>query len=360
MEYNPLNERLKKQYEDTLLHENYRDVRTADAVWKALNLFEKFTCKNDFISFNAEQAKAFKRWLIKQENSAGELLSISTTHSTLKNLRDFFGWLAIHPQYMRKIDRRAVAYLRFSNNQERAGRATRERPVPAIEEIRTTLQAMPYETTLQKRDRAIIAFMALTGVRDAALISLKMKDIDRTKREVWQDAKHVKTKNAKSLSTFFMAFDPLWEEIVIDWLDYAASVLCLQPNDPIFPKTQLDNNPETLLFVPSLSREHWANATPIREILKKAFSAANVPYYHPHSFRKMLVVWAVEHCTQMEFKAISQNISHEHAMTTYNAYGKLTDHKRQQVIRAIGTGNNDLSHVPKDVLLLELGKRMDQ
>src|SRR6185369_2378257 len=98
-EYNYLNERLKKQYEDGLLHEDYREQRTADAVWKAINLYENYAGRKDFTTFDMEQAKGFKRWLIKQENAKGELLSLSTVRSTLKILRDFFSWLALHPQY---------------------------------------------------------------------------------------------------------------------------------------------------------------------------------------------------------------------------------------------------------------------
>lgn len=360
-EYNALNERFKKQYEDTLLHENYREQRTADAVWKSINLFEKFTGKKDFTTFDAEQAKGFKRWLVKQENGKGELLSLSTVRSTLKHLRDFFGWLAIHPQYIRKIDGRAAAYLRLSNNAERAGRATRERPVPTVEEVHATLEAMPYDTDIEKRNRAVFAFMALTGVRDAALISLKMKDVDRAKMEVWQDPKHVKTKNRKAISTFFMPFDPLWQEIVMDWLEYAEKELGFKPDDPLFPKTEIKSNPETLKFeVTGLSREHWANATAVRQIFRAAFEAAKLPYYNPHSFRKMLAIWALEHCSQLEFKAISQNIGHEHAITTYNHYGVLSDHKRQSVIRAIGTGNTELSHVPADKLVAEVQRRVQR
>lgn len=167
---------------DTLLHESYREQRTADAVWKAINLYEHYTDRKDFTSFGMEQAKAFKRWLVKQENAKGELLSLSTVRSALKILRDFFGWLAIHPQYIRKIDGRAAGYLRLSNNAERAGRATRELPVPSIEEVHKVLETMPHGTEIEKRDRAVIAFMALTCVRDAALISLKMKDVDRVKK----------------------------------------------------------------------------------------------------------------------------------------------------------------------------------
>ena len=359
MKYNALNEKLKKQYEDSLLHENYRDKRTVEAVWKAINLYEKYTGKKDFTSFDAEQAKGFKRWLIKQENANGELLSLSTVRSTLKQLRDFFGWLAIHPKYLRKIDARAASYLRLSNNDDRAGRATRELPVPSLEEVRKVLLAMPHHTHIEKRDRAIIAFLALTGVRDAALVSLKVKDIDRIRGEVWQDPKHVKTKNRKAISTFFMPFDPLWLEITKDWLRFIDEELSLQPNDPLFPKTEIKCNPQTLQFeVVGLAREHWANATPIRELFKTAFARVNLPYYNPHSFRKMLAVWALEHCSQMEFKAISQNIGHDHALTTYNAYGNLNDHKRRSVIQSIGTKTTELGHIPVDMLMTEMARRM--
>ena len=74
----------------------------------------------------------------------------------------------------------------------------------------------------------------------------------------------------------------------------------------------------------------------------------------------MLIIWAMDNCTQMEFKAISQNIGHEHAITSYNHYGKLPDHKRQSVIRAIGTGNTEISHVPHDVLMAEMQRRMQR
>ena len=360
-EYNPLNERLKKQYEDGLLHENYREQRTADAVWKAINLFEQYTGKNDFISFDTEQAKGFKRWLIKQENGKRELLSLSTVRSTLKILRDFFGWLAIHPQYIRKVDGHAAGYFRLSNNAERAGRATKELPVPSIEEVHKVLEAMPYHTDIEKRDRAVIAFAALTGVRDASLISLKMKDVDRVKKEVWQDPKHVKTKNRKAISTFFMPFDSLWQDIFMGWFDYAEHELGFKPDDPLFPKLEVKSNPATLQFeVAGLSREHWANAAAVIQIFHKGFTCAGLPYYNPHSFRKMLIIWAMENCTQIEFKAISQNIGHEHAITTYNSYGKLNDHKRRSVISGIGAGKTELSHVPNEIMMAEMQRRMQR
>jgi hypothetical protein len=64
-EYNPINEVVKKQYEEGLLHGKYRDPKTVRAVWININSFESFTNHADFKPFNAEQAKSFKGWLEK-------------------------------------------------------------------------------------------------------------------------------------------------------------------------------------------------------------------------------------------------------------------------------------------------------
>ena len=74
----------------------------------------------------------------------------------------------------------------------------------------------------------------------------------------------------------------------------------------------------------------------------------------------MLAIWALEHCIQIEFKAISQNIGHENAATTYNSYGTLNDYTRRKVISAIGTGNTDISHVPDHMVIAEMQRRMQR
>lgn len=359
-EYNPLNERLKKQYEESMLHDDHRDPKTADKAWKAINEFERFTKRADLHTLTTEQAKGFKRWYEKQTNTKGEPLSLSTVRSNLKALRGFFTWLKLHPQYGRKFDGRAIGYFRLSNNDDRASRATRELPAPSMEKLHTVLAAMPYETSLQKRDRAVIAFTALTGVRDAALISLKVKDVDRAKGEIWQNPRHVKTKRRKGIITTFMPFDPLWLEIVHDWLDYAEKELQLKQNDPLFPKTEVVSNPETLKFeVVGLTREHWANTTPVREIFKRAFHAVGLSYYNPHSIRKTLALFVQKHGTPIQITAFSQNIGHDNIVTTISSYARLDEHTCHETIKTIGTGDNDLTHVPSEILAQEMQRRMN-
>ncbi len=62
---------------------------------------------------------------------------------------------------------------------------------------------MPDDTEMAKRDRAIIAFIFLTGARDRAAASLKLKHLDIDTGKVFQDAREVKTKRGKTFVTQF-------------------------------------------------------------------------------------------------------------------------------------------------------------
>lgn len=358
-EFNPVNEVVKKQYEEILLHAKYRDPKTVRAVWNDITLFETFTQFADFKTFNADQAKSFKLWLEKQKNKDGDLLSVSTIRSMLKNIRSFFEWLAIHPQYVKKIDGRAIPYLRQSDNDNRAARATREIIPPSLEEVETVLKAMPFETDIEKRDQALMAFTVITCARDDALVSLKRKHVDKARKNVWQDPKLVRTKNRKGISTTFIREPmPFAEDIVMNWLDHIDNKLQFKLNDPLFPKTLVKNNPKTLAFEPmGLSREHWSNTTPVREIFKQAFHSVGLPYYNPHSFRNMVILWGLANLNQWEFKALSQNIGHEHVMTTYNSYAKISEAEQHKAMRNVGQRNLELQSIPTDQLLAEMAKR---
>jgi integrase/recombinase XerD len=46
--------------------------------------------------------------------------------------------------------------------------------VPTPEQIESLLERSPVATVLERRNRAIVAFTWLTGVRDGALVTLKL------------------------------------------------------------------------------------------------------------------------------------------------------------------------------------------
>jgi integrase len=82
---------------------------------------------------------------------------------------------------------------------------------------------MPVATEIERRDRAVVAFIMLTGARDGAIVSLKIKHVDLTEGKVVFDAREVKTKFAKSFTTTFFRVGDEVHQIVAEWVDYPSS-----------------------------------------------------------------------------------------------------------------------------------------
>ena len=82
--------------------------------------------------------------------------------------------------------------------------------------------------------------------------------------------------------------------------------------------------------------------SPIREIFRYAFEQSGLPYFHPHSFRKTLAQLGERVCrSPEEFKALSQNLGHEHVMTTFTSYGEVSGHRQAELIRSLSDHPSD-------------------
>jgi integrase len=147
-------------------------------------------------------------------------------------------------------------------------------------------------------------------------------------------------RSASTRKTFVSVFFPVGEEverIVSEWIAELESEQLFGPGDPLFPSTEIGLN-ETGHFTPvGLSRQHWANAGPIRKIFKAAFENAGLPYFNPHSFRKTLVSFGQSLCrTPEELKAWSQNLGHEDVLTTLRSYGVVARDRQAEILSNLG------------------------
>jgi len=339
--HNSANTRIKREYFDYLKEAMRRDEASIDAVAKALTRFEESNRHKDFGRFQREQAIAFKRKLDEQTSvSTGKPLSRATVHSTLSAVKAFFFWLAGQPGYKSKIAYDDANYFNLSDKDVRIANATRQRPVPTIDQINHVLAMMPAASDIQLRNRALIAFTVLTGARDGAIASLKMKHIDLTEGVVYQDARDVRTKASKSFRTWFFPIDGGALEIFTSYCQHMRDTLLWGDDDPLFPATLIAID-ESGGFTPcGLRRENWKSAGPIREVFKAAFETAGLPYFNPHSFRNTLVQLGERTCTTAEtFKAWSQNLGHEQVLTTFSSYGSVAPHRQAELIRGLGINN---------------------
>jgi integrase len=85
-----------------------------------------------------------------------------------------------------------------------------------------------------------------------------------------------------------------------------------------------------------LDRAPWANANPVRQILRQACARAELPYFNPHLLRDTLVQLAYHLKLDAEaFKAWSQNLGHESCLTTFSSYGTIPPGRQAEIIRRL-------------------------
>ncbi len=197
---------------------------------------------------------------------------------------------------------------------------------------------MPVGNEIERRNRALVAFTLLTGARDSAIASLKLKHVDLIAGCINQDAREVKTKFSKTFSTFFFPVGKEVREIVAEWVSYLCNEKLWSNDDPLFPATRIRLGAARQFEAAGLTRDHWSNATPIRKIFREAFNRAGLLYFNPHSFRNTLVQMGQNLCkTPEEFKAWSQNLGHEKVLTTFLSYGEVACQRQGEIIRKLAT-----------------------
>ena len=346
--HNPQNERIKRAYFTYLAEAKGFSEPTLDGIAKAMNRFESYTKFRDFKAFHIEQAKGFKVSLAAQMSTrTKDRLSKATLYATLSALKRFFVWLAGQPGYRSRISYADAEYFNLSAKETRVAKTHRDERVPTLEQIRHVISIMPAATEIERRDRALIAFTILTGARDGATASLKLKHIDVDQSRIDQDAREVKTKFSKSFATWFFPVGDDIRLVVVDWVTYLRQEKLWGLDDPLFPATKIVVGDSRHFEASGLDRKPWSSAGPIRKIFKDAFAASSLPYFNPHSFRKTLALLGGQICkSPEEYKAWSQNLGHENVLTTFSSYGDVARDRQAEIIRALGK-----SEQPAAVLL---------
>ncbi len=192
--YCPENERVKRDYTFWLETSNGKQSATIDAALRAIERFEASTNWKPFRKFHIEQARSFRARLAEENNAKSKPLSAATVTSTLKHLRNFFLWLSREPGFRSALNPNDANYFTPSEQDVRIATARRDKRVATLEEIRRVLALMPTATAIEKRNRAIIACAILTGARDGALASIRLKHIDMSAQTLFQDAREVRTR----------------------------------------------------------------------------------------------------------------------------------------------------------------------
>jgi integrase/recombinase XerD len=343
-QFNAENERIKRQYFEFLKQADGKADASIQKAGKAISRYESETEFADFKRFNTDKAIVFKKALSAQN------LAKATILSTMGAVKKFFGWLSCQSGYKSRIQTTDIEYLNMSEKDVRAAQAPSDQPFPTLEQIKRTIMQMPAQSDIERRDRALIAFTLVTGMRDGATISLRIKHVNVERLLVIQNPKQVMTKSSKRIDAFFFPVGNDIEKIVLDWVGFLKVDKLFGNDDPLFPKTEMGQDENECFIATGLSKEFWSSASPMRSIFKRAFNDACLPNFGPHSFRRTLVQFGYDRCTTPEqFKAWSQNLGHESPLTTFASYGRIDLGRQGQLIRGSNPSGNDAPATKADL-----------
>ncbi len=202
-----------------------------------------------------------------------------------------------------------------------------------IEQVEKMLKKMPDRTIAERRDRAMVACAYTSGLRAAALTTLRLKHIDLDKKELVQDATEMRAKNGKSFSSVFFPRTEAFQKILIIWLSELAALGSTQ-DGAVFPEiVHLKQRGPEIGAVPTMQSSSAVSC---------AFDFATSLIGRkctPHSVRDTLKVLGDELCTSpKDRKAWSLNLGHTNEKITEIYYGKMSDQQRI-IIEGLSTGD---------------------
>lgn len=330
---------MKRKYFNWMVNAKGFSVKTIKAIEMAIWKYEDFTKDGDFRDFNEKVAEQFKKYLATNKNhQTGEPLSLTSQYHTLRHINAFFMWLSAQAGYKSKISTDAVQYLRLPKKESRIATEAKPQEYPTLEYIKKLCESIEPDSDIDLRDRALIAFTALSGMRDLAIVSLPIGCFNIKTLEVEQSPKRgVKTKFSKQILTRLFEFDETLLKYVTDWYSYLLEEKLYKLTNPLFPRTEVGHasKDDYGFIAKGIEPEFWSDAGAMRKIFKDRAKDAGLEYFSPHKFRHFAINRAYEFIeTAEQMKAVSQNVGHENIGTTFG-YGHIAPQKASQVVGAI-------------------------
>lgn len=189
----------------------------------------------------------------------------------------------------------------------------------SLEDAWRMVDAIPVKTLVECRDRAMVAFSYVSGLRAGALTSVRVKHLDLEKRTVEQDATDMRAKNGKSYRANWFPRTESFQEVFIAWLEELKG-LGFKTQDGVFPATKDLKHPSSGMQ----SVEPLESSRPLQVAFTRVSEAIGQPCT-PHSARHTLKALGARICrTQEERKAWSMNLGHDDDQITERYYGKMS------------------------------------
>lgn len=287
--YTPANEIVKYRFFEEL--ENSKDGKDPKTVNQFANAVHEFEVANDFRDFkqyNSDWAIQFKDHLNDKRNpQTGQEISKSLYFHYISFVRRFLEWLAENDKAYAKLKRRDIDFLHVTRNDKNKARVVGYQESHEVADVLATIRAMPQDTEIERRNKAMLSLFLLTTPRVSSLMHARVGRIKYFRDyDIWafiQDPRVQNTKYSTSITSFFIGRSEDIIQNVLGWQNELAAK-GFRKNDYLFPKItpSFTADGSTVMV---LTKAGIKSESQIRDIVKDAFQKKGLPYLKPHSFR---------------------------------------------------------------------------
>lgn len=334
---NPANEEIKQDYRFYLKYQ--RDFKLNNDSIKdkmsKIDKYDEFFNYADFIEFDANKGVEYYKHLLERFEDGQ--LEMSTVLSYLNTIKEFLNWyFDNHKVKSKKTLIASLVTLEPKDEHRRLAQRLEYVEYPTHEEFEQII-SFPEETILDKRDKAILTFLYLSGARVSAVATATIKSFDEKRMIFFQDPlEGIKTKRSKHIISKLIKFDNKYYEIVRNWINFLKTEYGFKDCDPLFP------------VVKDVVKKNFMNGeADYRKMIAKRCKDVLLPEYHPHAFRHAHIYKGLSYVRNgLQLRALSQNVGHESMMTILEKYAKMKPEEYMRVLDdMVGDGdvNNELS-----------------
>ena len=320
-------------------HQNL-DLRTVDDHLRALARMSGFFDHKPFSKITIDDGCRFKDDLRSRRDLEGRgELSSSTVSHTLDRCRAFIAWLQRQSDVDIPTD--LAGYFSLSRR-ERAAEASAVKGTSLnFDQALCIFMAMPSSNPVELRNRAIVAMFIATGIRIAALITLRGKHVNTRTRWINQDPREVDTKRDKHIRTYCLNLGSGLVEALDEWAVW-RSRNDFDRDSPFFlPDRYLQANGLGLSFRGKQAEppQCWRSEDPVQRIIKEAAGTARIldGNISSHDFRKVLHPFLAKRgaMTIRDEIALQLNLGHTPQETIRKHYSSMRDSEREEALDAL-------------------------
>ena len=331
------NQRLLYEYRVFLEGHQVLEVDTIDEHLRALARMSVHFRQRPFEKIVIRDVLGFKSALREAcDPEDGEALSRSTLIHTLQRCGAFYSWLNKRPGV--KLERDLPGYFHLSRKELAAAASDAKGTDLTYDLALCIFSGMPGSHALDIRNRAIVAFFICTGIRVAALISLRGRHVNMRTRWVNQDPREVDTKNGKHIRTYCLDLGPGLIEAITHWANWRSQA-GFGDNDAFFlPDRHIQANQVGLGYRPASAEPApcWKSDDPVQKIIKDAAYAAGFTglTISSHDFRKVTQPFLARRGAMMvsDEVALQMNFGHTPQETIRKHYALMSEADRERIL----------------------------